>query len=92
MKPKMKSTACVILAALLISTALTGCGSASLGAADTRRLYQPTVLRLPQGQPIQTTDGLHVPQVDEIWHSDTRYRDLERAYLDQLATRPNTTR
>lgn len=90
MKPRMRSTACATLAALLISTALTGCASASRGAADTRRLYQPPILRLPQGQPIQTQDGLHVPQADEVWHSDARYRELERAYLDQLATRPTT--
>jgi hypothetical protein len=81
----MKSNASVILALLLTLSALTGCAHVSPAAADSRRLYQPSILRLPPGQEIQTQDGLYRPQVAEIWHSDARYRQLERAYLDQVS-------
>jgi hypothetical protein len=27
---------------------------------------------------IQTKEGQYTPQKEEIWHSDKRYRDLER--------------
>jgi hypothetical protein len=88
MKPKTKSTASAILAALLTLSALTGCAHVSPGGAASRSLYQPPVLRLsPALPPIQTPDGLYRPQVDEVWHSDARYRALERSYLDALAAR-----
>lgn len=87
MKLKMKSTTCALLACLPLLIAPTGCASVSRDAAATRRLYQPPILRLSPGQRIQTPDGIYQPQVAEIWHSDSRYRDLERAYIDLLATR-----
>jgi hypothetical protein len=87
MKPKMKSTACALLVALSMLSGPTGCASASRDAADMRRLYQPPVLRLSPGQIVPTADGIHQAQTAEVWHSDARYRALEKAYLDQLATR-----
>ena len=92
MKQRMKSTACALLVALPMLSAPTGCAHALRGGADTRRLYQPPVLRLPASQPVQTKDGIHLPQVDEVWHSDARYRQLEQSYLDHLATRPPAAR
>ena len=95
MKQKMKSTASVILALLLPLIVLTGCASATRANADMRRLYQPSILRLSPAQEVQTQDGQYRPQVAEIWHSDARYRQLERAYLDQLSaqqTRQLSTR
>ena len=41
-------------------------------------IYQPSTLRLQKDIPIQTLDGVYKPQLDEIWHSDKRYRILER--------------
>lgn len=89
MTPKTRSTASATLVALAMLCALTACASASRDAAATRRLYQPPVLRLSPGQSIQTPEGIYRPQVAEIWHSDPRYRDLERAYLDLLAAQAN---
>jgi hypothetical protein len=95
MKLKMKSPASVTLALLLPMIVLTGCVSATRDVAATQRLYQPSILRLNPGQEIQTQDGLYRPQTPEVWHSDNRYRQLERAYLDQLSalqTRQLSTR
>ena len=41
-------------------------------------LYQPSTLRLQKDKPIETVDGIYTPQTDEVWHSDARYRKLER--------------
>jgi hypothetical protein len=41
-------------------------------------IFQPSTLRLIKGEPIQSRDGVYTPQVDEVWHSDARYRRLER--------------
>lgn len=82
---KTRSRACAVLAILAVSIGLTGCQHASRADADSRRLYQPSVLRLAPGQTVQTADGLHVPQVLEIWHSDARFRALENSYHDSLA-------
>lgn len=48
-------------------------------------LYQPPVLRIHQGQEIQTRDGLYRPQADEVWHSDARYRQLEQENINLAA-------
>jgi hypothetical protein len=46
-------------------------------------IYQPSTLRLIKAEPIQTKDGIYTPQTDEVWHSDARYRRLEReVYTD----------
>ena len=41
-------------------------------------IYQPSIIRLKGGKSIQTADGVYTPQLDEIWHSDKRFRELER--------------
>jgi hypothetical protein len=41
-------------------------------------IYQPSTIRLKANVPIQTTDGIYTPQTDEVWHSDARFRRLER--------------
>jgi len=82
---KTKSTACAILVALCISAVLTGCATASRESADLRQLYQPPVLRLQAGLQLVTQDGLYLPQVNEVWHSDARFRELEHRYTDALA-------
>jgi hypothetical protein len=45
---------------------------------STANIYQPLILRLKAKQQIQTSDGLYTPDTDEVWHSDTRFRKLER--------------
>ena len=76
---------CAAWVALLFSSGLTGCSHVSPASVDSRRLYQPPVLRLPAGQPIQTQDGLYQPQTAEIWHSDARFLALASSYTDALA-------
>lgn len=77
--------ACAVLAILPASLPQTGCSHASPASADSRRLYQTPVLRLPPGQPVQTLDGVYQPQTAEIWHSDSRYLALAASYTDALA-------
>lgn len=77
--------ACAVLAILPASSLLTGCSHVSPASADSRRLYQTPVLRLPPGQPVQTLDGVYQPQTAEIWHSDARYLALAASYTDALA-------
>jgi hypothetical protein len=77
---KTKSALCVALLVLPISCSLTGCNSASsASAASSRMLYQPPILALPAGQPVQTLQGIYRPQVDEVWHSPARFNALEES-------------
>jgi hypothetical protein len=82
---KTKSAACAALALLLISSGLTGCGSASSVPKAWPQLYQPRVLRLGAGQPVETRDGRYLPQVDETWHSAAAYEALEASALNLSA-------
>jgi hypothetical protein len=45
---------------------------------STANIYQPLILRLKAKQQIQTSDGAYTPETDEVWHSDARFRKLER--------------
>jgi len=76
-------TACVLLATLTVSSVLTCCGPPSRTDSSKLNLYAPDVLRLPEGVPVKTVDGIHTPQTDEVWHSDRRFRILERNLLYQ---------
>lgn len=40
-------------------------------------LYQPGMLILPAGQPVQTKDGIYVPEREEQWFSPEVIRLLE---------------
>lgn len=42
-------------------------------------IYQPSILALKAGTRVETKEGIYTTQTDEVWHSDKRYRDLERA-------------
>lgn len=66
---------------LLCSLLLVGCAIKPAPVeppSSTLNIYQPSVLALKAGVPVTTTEGIYTPQTDEIWHSDKRYRDLER--------------
>jgi hypothetical protein len=41
-------------------------------------VYQPPILPLEKGTKVQTKEGLYTAQDEEVWHSDRRYRELER--------------
>jgi len=73
---KLKSLGTVGAAMTLI--VLTSCGRGSLPSGSNLNIYQPSTLRLKKNNAVQTRDGVYTPQTDEVWHSDTRYRSLER--------------
>lgn len=81
----MKSRACALLAALLITSGLTSCATVSSPARASLEIYQPRVLRLEAGQVIATRDGTYIPQADETWHSAAAYELLERDNLNLAA-------
>jgi len=62
---------------------LTSCGGNSAPKTTSLNIYQPSSLKLKEGQPIQTEEGIYTPQSDEVWHSDARYRKLEREVYNQ---------
>ena len=63
---------------LILPILLTACAG-NLQESDKKlNIYQPSTLRLQAEQPIQTIDGIYTPQKDEVWHSDARFRKLER--------------
>jgi hypothetical protein len=41
-------------------------------------IYQPSILVLPPGSPVTVEGGVYTPQTREVWHSDKRFRELER--------------
>jgi hypothetical protein len=41
-------------------------------------IYQPSILVLPAGVPVGVEGGVYTPQTREVWHSDKRFRELER--------------
>lgn len=86
---RMLLIVCAILVILPVNLLLTGCAHESSVPAQSSvassMLYQPPVLRLPANQMVQTKDGKYVPQRDEIWHSDARFRQLEQENVDLAA-------
>ena len=63
---------------LAILIGLTSCGNNSSVKTSPLNIYQPSILNLRQGIPVQAAKGTYTPQYDEIWHSDARFRKLER--------------
>ena len=59
-------------------TGLTSCETTSTPSVGNLNIYQPSTLRLEKGRAIQTIDGIYTPQTNEVWHSDARFRKLER--------------
>jgi hypothetical protein len=64
------------LAIMLIG--LTSCAKDSLPNVHDLNIYQPSTLKLHKGNPILTEEGIYTPNTDEVWHSDARFRRLER--------------
>lgn len=79
------SRLCAIGATLLLSTLLTSCASVSSVPKASPQIYQPPVLRIYAGQEIHTRDGRYLPQQDEVWHSDARFRQLEQENINLTA-------
>lgn len=73
---KLKNLGLKALMILMTSLMLSSCSS--VPSKSTANIYQPLILRLKAKQQIQTSDGVYTPETDEVWHSDARFRKLER--------------
>ena len=73
---KLKNYAQLALIAATIG--LTSCGLNYSKKKEELNIYQPSILSLEKGKPIHTKDGIYTPETDEVWHSDKRFRLLER--------------
>ena len=84
---KMSKLKTLLLALSVISIA--GCVTPD-GAGDFTNinLYQPPTLSLSAGTVIQTKEGIYTVQLDETWHSDKRYRDIERKLFTLTTLKP----
>ena len=67
-----------LLAIAMTLIVLTSCGGSSTTKLGNLNIYQPSTLNLSKGVPIQSKEGVYTPQTDEVWHSDARFRKLER--------------
>ena len=84
LKTKLKCFAAALMLPVMFLP--TGCMcSFSASEASSRRLYQPPTLALRAGVAVQTVDGIHVPQVNEVWHSPARFEALEQEALNLSA-------
>ena len=68
----------VLMVIVLPLIGLTSCSQNSSPKSETLNIFQPSTLHLKAGQPVQTKEGIYTPETDETWHSDKRYRELER--------------
>ena len=92
---KPRSLLFAVLVAMLSIALLTGCVTGSSEHRESLRIYQPRVLHLPAGLPIQTTAGTYIPQTAETWHSAQAYAELESQLINTaaaLAQERNRTR
>ena len=76
---KLKNLGIGVILSLLMLLTLSSCICSTRGNGS--RIYQTPILRLKAGTEVMTEEGLYKAQVDEIWHSDGRYRDLEKKLL-----------
>lgn len=82
---KRTSPIYVVLAMLSLLCVLTSCSSASSDPRASLQLYQPRVLQLQAGVPVQTRAGRYTPQVDETWHSASAYEAIEQNAINLAA-------
>lgn len=74
----MKLKNYVQAALIAVTIGLTSCGQNFWKKEEPLNIYQPSILSLEKGKPIQTKDGIYTPETNEVWHSDKRFRLLER--------------
>lgn len=82
---KSKKPVSAVWAVLTTTALLTSCASAPSAAPASSRIYQPRVLELPAGQPVQTREGIYVPQTNETWHSAAAYEQAGREAMNAAA-------
>jgi hypothetical protein len=69
---------------LLSVVALVGCQTTDSPDVGDLNLHQPSTLRLKAGTRVQTEEGVYRAQTNEVWHSDKRFRTLERKVYNQI--------
>jgi hypothetical protein len=82
---KSTSRSFALAVTMLPMLALTGCVTGSSAPVASLEIYQPRVLQLKRGIPVQTKAGLYTPQVDEVWHSAAEFNKVERQLIDTAA-------
>ncbi len=87
MNSPIRSSRFAVLALSLTLSVLTSCVTKSPKSAPILNVYQPSVLTLPAGTEVLTENGLYTAQTREVWHSDKRFRDLEREFNSELLER-----
>lgn len=91
-KSKVTSKFIALLVASLTLSVLTSCETTgSSQNAIILNVFQPSTIRLPAGStvsvigenPVTGKDEPqnYTPQTNEVWHSDKRFRDLERRVI-----------
>ena len=60
---------------LLVPIALTSC-CVSKENKPSMRIYQTPTLKLEAGTEVKTVDGIYIPQVPEIWYSESKYLEM----------------
>jgi len=76
---KLKDLDKLVLVLMLIG--LTSCVhdyKRNANSLNPLNIYQPSTLILPPNVTIPTEEGSYTTQLREVWHSDARYRRLER--------------
>lgn len=76
---------CVVLAAILMLTGCASVPSAESASSPASQMYQPRVLRLKKGQPVQTREGIYIPENDEDWHSPAAFEQVSREAFNAAA-------
>lgn len=76
-----------LLALSLTLSVLTSCVTRSPKSESILNVYQPSVLTLPAGTEVIAEQGRYTAQTREVWHSDKRFRDLERELNLELLER-----
>ncbi len=82
---KTKSPLCALVATIFLIVVLTSCATGSSAPTASSQIYQPRVLRLSAGQPVETRDGKYVPQTDEVWHSAAAFEAVESQLINATA-------
>ena len=76
---KLKNYGIILAATILLP--LTSCETLSSKKKPLLNIYQPRILQLKQGIKVETKDGIYTPQVDEVWHSDASFREIENKLI-----------
>lgn len=65
---------------IIFSIFLSSCASrhSETNVLGKLNIYQPSIIILEEGKQIETKYGFYTPMTEEIWHSDKRFRELER--------------